>query len=139
MQGIWFTFPIISIVAKLNLVDVQTEEWLWCGCDFLGKVMFSSSLLHGNFLTIEQRRLIAMRIVEEGNRIQVIQELKDLVEQKERFMSSMSHELRTPLNGIIGLSDALLVGSCGDINDQVRHWADPGPWTTTGGTAAPWS
>ncbi len=52
--------------------------------------------------------------------IQVIQELKDLVEQKERFMSSMSHELRTPLNGIIGLSDALLVGSCGEVNDQVR-------------------
>ncbi len=49
----------------------------------------------------------------------MIQELKDLVEQKERFMSSMSHELRTPLNGIIGLSDALLVGSCGEINDQV--------------------
>lgn len=48
----------------------------------------------------------------------MIQELKDLVEQKERFMSSMSHELRTPLNGIIGLSDALLVGSCGEINDQ---------------------
>ncbi|KXZ54193.1 hypothetical protein GPECTOR_5g288 [Gonium pectorale] len=116
--GLWFTFPAIWIVVKLGLVDVRTEEWLWCASDFLGKVMFSSSLLHGNFLTIEQRRLIAMRIVEEGNRIQVIQELKDLVEQKERFMSSMSHELRTPLNGIIGLSDALLVGSCGDVNDQ---------------------
>ncbi|GIL69952.1 hypothetical protein Vretimale_10018 [Volvox reticuliferus] len=116
--GLWFTFPIIWIIVKLGLVDVHTEEWMWCVCDFLGKVMFSSSLLHGNFLTIEQRRLIAMRIVEEGNRIQVIQELKDLVEQKERFMSSMSHELRTPLNGIIGLSDALLVGSCGDVNDQ---------------------
>ncbi|GLC56046.1 hypothetical protein PLESTB_001058700 [Pleodorina starrii] len=116
--GLWFTFPGIWIIVKLGLVDVHTEEWMWCVCDFLGKVMFSSSLLHGNFLTIEQRRLIAMRIVEEGNRIQVIQELKDLVEQKERFMSSMSHELRTPLNGIIGLSDALLVGSCGDINDQ---------------------
>ncbi|KAG2434989.1 hypothetical protein HYH02_011988 [Chlamydomonas schloesseri] len=116
--GLWFTFPVIWIVVKMGLVDVYTEEWMWCVCDFLGKVMFSSSLLHGNFLTIEQRRLIAMRIVEEGNRIQVIQELKDLVEQKERFMSSMSHELRTPLNGIIGLSDALLVGSCGDINDQ---------------------
>ncbi|KAG2425936.1 hypothetical protein HXX76_013309 [Chlamydomonas incerta] len=116
--GLWFTFPVIWIVVKMGLVDVHTEEWTWCVCDFLGKVMFSSSLLHGNFLTIEQRRLIAMRIVEEGNRIQVIQELKDLVEQKERFMSSMSHELRTPLNGIIGLSDALLVGSCGEINDQ---------------------
>ena len=36
--------------------------------DFIGKVMFSSSLLYGNFLTIEQRRLIAMRAVEEGNK-----------------------------------------------------------------------
>jgi signal transduction histidine kinase len=41
------------------------------------------------------------------------------VEQKERFMSSMSHELRTPLNGIIGLSDALLIGSCGSVSEQV--------------------
>jgi hypothetical protein len=35
------------------------------------QVMFSSSLLQGNFLTIEQRRLITMRIVEEGNRCDV--------------------------------------------------------------------
>ncbi len=34
-------------------------------------------------------------------------------------MSSMSHELRTPLNGIIGLSDALIIGSCGDVNEKV--------------------
>ena len=47
----------------------------------------------------------------------MIQELKNLVEQKERFMSSMSHELRTPLNGIIGLSDGLLVGACGAISE----------------------
>ncbi len=32
-------------------------------------------------------------------------------------MSSMSHELRTPLNGIIGLSDALIIGSCGAVNE----------------------
>ena len=49
----------------------------------------------------------------------MIKELKDVVEQKERFMSSMSHELRTPLNGIIGLSDAMLIGSCGEANDLV--------------------
>ena len=51
----------------------------------------------------------------------MIQELKELVEQKESFLSSMSHELRTPLNGIIGLSDALLIGSCGDLGDQVSR------------------
>ena len=52
-------------------------------------------------------------------RIQVIKELKDAVEQKERFMSSMSHELRTPLNGIIGLSDGLLVN--GDLSPDAAH------------------
>ncbi|KAG1664608.1 hypothetical protein FOA52_004483 [Chlamydomonas sp. UWO 241] len=60
-----------------------------------------------------------MRIVEESNRIQVIKELRDLVEHKEHFMSSMSHELRTPLNGIIGLSDSVLIGSCGSVNEQL--------------------
>ena len=81
--------------------------------------MFGSSLLYGNFLTIEQRRLITMRIVEEGGRIRVIEELRELVEQKERFMSSMSHELRTPLNGIIGLSDGLIVN--GGLTDGVAR------------------
>ncbi|MEW5298365.1 MAG: hypothetical protein WDW36_001497 [Sanguina aurantia] len=117
--GLWLLFPMTFFLVKLGLVSVATEEWLWCVGDFLGKVMFSSSLLHGNFLTIEQRRLISMRIVEQGNRIQVINELKVLVEQKESFMSSMSHELRTPLNGIIGLSDVLLAGTCGEPSESM--------------------
>jgi len=117
--GLWFSFPTIWFVAHILPIPLVTEEWMWTCFDFMGKVMFSSSLLQGNFLTIEQRRLITMRIVEEGNRIKVIHELKELVEQKERFMSSMSHELRTPLNGIIGLSDALIIGSCGEVNDKV--------------------
>ncbi|GAX76781.1 hypothetical protein CEUSTIGMA_g4227.t1 [Chlamydomonas eustigma] len=116
--GLWFSFPIIFVAVKAGLTSLYVEEWLWTLGDFMGKVMFSSSLLYGNFLTIEQRRLIAMRIVEESNRIQVIKELKDLVEQKERFMSSVSHELRTPLNGIIGLSDGLIIGSCGPLSES---------------------
>ncbi|KAG1675574.1 hypothetical protein FOA52_014162 [Chlamydomonas sp. UWO 241] len=118
--GLWFAFPATFMITKLGLVSLGMEEWMWTVGDFAGKVTFSCSLMYGNFLTIEQRRLIAMRIVEEGNRIQVIQELNDLVEQKERFMSSMSHELRTPLNGIIGLSEAVLVGSCGKLPEQAQ-------------------
>lgn len=120
LQGLWLIFPIVSLVMKLGMCSTNTEEWVWTIMDFFGKAIFSSSLLQGNFLTMEQRRLIAMRVVEEGNRIRVIQELKDVVEQKERFMSSLSHELRTPLNGIIGLSDSLLVGSCSDMSEQTR-------------------
>ena len=119
--GVWFFFPTIMFLVYLGVFKGHhnTEEWLWGIGDFLGKVMFASSLLYGNFLTIEQRRLIAMRIVEEANRVQVIKELNNLMEQKERFLSSVSHELRTPLNGIIGLSDAITSGSCGQVTPQV--------------------
>jgi signal transduction histidine kinase len=51
----------------------------------------------------------------------LIEELKRLLEQKERFMSSVSHELRTPLNGIIGISEGMLSGCCGVMPEQVSH------------------
>ena len=35
----------------------------------------------------------------------------------------MSHELRTPLNGIIGLSEALLIGGSGVLPDKVRLYS----------------
>ena len=61
-------FPALFLIVHILPVPLGVEEWLWTCADFLGKVAFSSSLLQGNFLTLEQRRLIAMRIVEEGNR-----------------------------------------------------------------------
>jgi signal transduction histidine kinase len=58
----------------------------------------------------------------------VAQELRHLLEQKERFMSSVSHELRTPLNGIIGISEGMLSGCCGVLPEQVgQHRAGQGP------------
>ena len=104
----WSVFPIVWACVQLGLVSIQTEEILWSVSDICGKIFFSSSLLHSNFMTIESRRLAAMRVIEESNRVKVIHELRQLVEQKEGFIALMSHELRTPLNGIIGLSNALL-------------------------------
>jgi signal transduction histidine kinase/DNA-binding response OmpR family regulator len=105
----WTLFPVIWLLVQLNWITICTEEILWSIADISGKIFFSSSLLHGNFMTIDSRRLMAMRVVEEANRSRVIQELRQLVEQKEAFIALMSHELRTPLNGIIGLSNALLM------------------------------
>ena len=39
--------------------------------------------------------------------------------RKDDFLSTMSHELRTPLNGIIGLSDALMIG--GALPEKVGY------------------
>lgn len=105
----WSVFPMIWALVQAQVVSIRTEELLWSLADICGKIFFSTSLLHGNFMTIDARRLLAMRVVEEANRVKVIHELKQLVEQKENFIALMSHELRTPLNGIIGLSNTLLM------------------------------
>lgn len=55
-----------------------------------------------SFKGLEARREAAMRSIENDSKAKVIGELRQLLEQKERFLSSVSHELRTPLNGIIG-------------------------------------
>lgn len=118
---LWTTFPVLWLFVQAGYVNYVQEEVMWTVADICGKVLFSCSLLHTNFMTIEDRRLAAMRVIEEANRVKVIHELKELVEQKQQFIALMSHELRTPLNGIIGLSDGLLAGSCGPLDRRLAR------------------
>jgi PAS domain S-box-containing protein len=41
---------------------------------------------------------------------------------KSEFLANVSHELRTPLNSVIGFSEILLDGRCGDLNDVQRRY-----------------
>jgi hypothetical protein len=62
----WTAFPVLW---ALNMaLPVSVTAVLWGVADVMGKIVFSSSLLHGNLMSLEQRRHLAMRIVEEGNR-----------------------------------------------------------------------
>ncbi|HNR06731.1 MAG TPA: tetratricopeptide repeat protein [Saprospiraceae bacterium] len=45
-------------------------------------------------------------------------QLQKIDELKDQFLANTSHELRTPLNGIIGLSDSLIEGACGNLSEQ---------------------
>jgi PAS domain S-box-containing protein len=38
------------------------------------------------------------------------------------FLAKMSHDLRSPLNAIIGFSELLLNGRCGDLNEKQRAY-----------------
>lgn len=40
---------------------------------------------------------------------------------KDEFLANISHELRTPLSGIIGISESLIKGAAGQLNDDVTH------------------
>lgn len=105
---LWSIFPFVWMLCQLDLIDSVKEEALHSLADVFGKIVFSSSLLQSNFVSIEARRRLASKAAEDANRSAVIFELQELLAQKEEFITVVTHELRTPLNGIIGLSEALL-------------------------------
>jgi PAS domain S-box-containing protein len=41
---------------------------------------------------------------------------------KSEFLANMSHELRTPLNSVIGFSEVMISGACGDLNEKQMNY-----------------
>ncbi|KAK9826256.1 hypothetical protein WJX74_003071 [Apatococcus lobatus] len=114
----WNVFPTTFVLLQKNLISTFTYELCVLVSNFGSKIIFSSSVMYANFLTISQRRAIAHELEEQAARIQMIQDLKRAVEVKAEFLSVVSHELRTPLNGIIGLTDAMLGPGTWQLGDQ---------------------
>ncbi|MCP4399463.1 MAG: response regulator [bacterium] len=72
--------------------------------------------LADTFNTMSARLNTSFETIAQQNR-----ELQQLDKLKDEFLANTSHELRTPLNGIAGLSDALLCGIDGPVNEQQQR------------------
>ncbi|KAK9805586.1 hypothetical protein WJX72_006500 [[Myrmecia] bisecta] len=118
---VWSAFPLIWFLGEMGLVSLLAEEIMTMVSSFTAKVLFSSSVMYGNFMTIAQRKRIVEELQEHENRIKMVEELKHAVKTKEDFMSMVSHELRTPLNGIIGLTEALMAMP-GTYSDKAKQY-----------------
>jgi two-component system sensor histidine kinase ChiS len=56
-----------------------------------------------------------------GELEQANERLTQLDGLKDEFLANISHELRTPLYGIVGISESLMKGATGPLNDETNH------------------
>ena len=91
---------------------------------FICTVMYqdNSSLLGYFIILFTQTFVLARRFSESFRNInELSQRLLKLDKIKDEFMANTSHELRTPLSAILGLSEATLRDSTGQLNGQQKQ------------------
>jgi signal transduction histidine kinase len=75
----------------------------------------------------DQRSIATYRDVTSNERAaaelrSAIRRAEDASRSKSNFLANMSHELRTPLNGILGITEALMLGYFGAVSKQQEDY-----------------
>jgi PAS domain S-box-containing protein len=95
------TFPVL-----VNATAIQDAQ---------GNFLMSRSTVFNN--TENKKAEIALLISRDELRI-AYAALEKASRAKDEFLANMSHELRTPLNGILGMSEILMEGLRGPLNER---------------------
>lgn len=67
----------------------------------------------------QERALLSQRVTERTAELQRANaELAQAIRHKDEFLAGMSHELRTPLNAILGITEVMLEGIYGSLNEK---------------------
>ncbi len=135
--------------ADFNLSTAETEHWLqddWEVLEFLcGKFIPEERFTHPVTGEVRWFQRIKVPLVSpEGKADQVLAVATDITERKRAeedlraakeaaeaanraksaFLGNMSHELRTPLNAVIGMSQVLLMGAIGTLNERQTEYVN---------------
>lgn len=70
----------------------------------------------------ERKRLEADLLRQQQELSHANQELRRAARMKDEFLATMSHELRTPLNSVLALSEVLMEGAYGEINERQHRY-----------------
>lgn len=104
--------PVAEIVA-----DVGPRE-LAAIAEALASVASQLAVTLERMVAVEREQRLVTSLRERN------EQLAELDQMKNRFVSSTSHELRTPLTSIIGYVELLVAGEAGELGDEQRHFLE---------------
>ncbi|MEB3357259.1 MAG: PAS domain S-box protein [Synechococcales bacterium] len=121
---------VINQRLPLNLeyrVLLPTGQIRWISD--LGEVVYDDQgqprSMAGLRVDITQRKQAEEQLRLSSERISLANaELARAARLKDEFLAGMSHELRTPLNSVLGLSEALLDHTFGELNQQQEEFLE---------------
>lgn len=134
-------FPEDHQVVKRNILDLISQDETWEGEFRLRHyqtfdaipVLFSAFPIQNSWIDETLSLACIVRDISDRKKSEEIllatneelihanRELARATKLKDEFLANMSHELRTPLNAVLGMSEGLLSGVFGDLNERQKR------------------